>query len=121
MPGIELASVEAPSQTNEGYHSADMNPHSFARAIVDGAVRIIDVRTPEEFATGAIAGAENIPVDRFDPAKLDLGDGSKVLLYCRSGRRSGIALKSMVANGAEHGSHLAGGILAWQAAGYPVK
>jgi phage shock protein E len=55
---------------------------------------IIDVRTPEEFAAGHLEGAINIPYDRIGPGVAALRGISKespLVLYCRSGRRSGIA------------------------------
>lgn len=127
-PGFELAAAAGVSAGVENGHTTQLGPADFARAIAKaapGRVRLIDVRTPEEFAAGAIAGAQNIPIDVFDPATLDLEDGSTVLLYCRSGRRSGIALERMAAHESRPQSqvaaHLTGGILAWEAAGYPVE
>ena len=55
---------------------------------------VIDVRTPAEYASGHIAGAINIPVERIgqDISTIKaLGQGSTILLYCRSGRRSAAA------------------------------
>ncbi|MEO0906808.1 MAG: rhodanese-like domain-containing protein [Pseudomonadota bacterium] len=80
-------------------------------------VRLIDVRRDEEVALGAIPGAEHIALDAFDPAQLDFSDGREVVLYCRSGRRSGIAAERLAAHTGAPAQHLAGGILAWQGAG----
>ncbi len=80
-------------------------------------VRLIDVRRDEEVALGVIPGAEHIALDAFDPAQLDLSDGREVVLYCRSGRRSGIAAERLAAHTGAPAQHLAGGILAWQEAG----
>ncbi len=57
----------------------------------------IDVRTAEEFAGGHIEGAHNIPYESIDKgvAALGLEQDTPILLYCRSGRRSGIALDSL--------------------------
>ena len=92
----------------------------FAALINRPDIRLIDVRTAEEVAQGMIPDAENIPLDQFDPAKLDLSDGRKVVLYCRSGRRSQIAAIRLGEHVGKPVPHLAGGILAWQAAGKPV-
>lgn len=58
---------------------------------------IVDVRTPEEFAAGHLAGAELL--DIYDPAFRDGVDGldrdGAYLLYCRSGNRSGQAAALM--------------------------
>ena len=93
---------------------------ALAQQVAGGEVQLIDVRTAEEFAQGHIAGAINIPLDRFDPAALPATDGKTRVLYCRSGRRSGIAAERLVAAGAAEARHLDGGILAWEAAGHPI-
>lgn len=56
---------------------------------------LIDVRTAEEFKEGHIPGAVNIPLDQIDQA--DIASGSQ--LYCRSGRRSGIARNKLKERG----------------------
>lgn len=59
---------------------------------------IIDVRTPEEFAAGHIDGAVNIPFDQIGQgiqSVKGLKKDSPVLVYCRSGRRSGIAKSTL--------------------------
>lgn len=69
--------------------------------IVDGAtaqqlqqrgVTVVDVRSAGEFESGHVPGAINIPYDQVAARSAELGaKGKPVLLYCRSGRRSGIA------------------------------
>lgn len=98
----------------------DLSPVELAERLKTGTVRLIDVRTAEEVAEGTIPGAEHIPLDQFDPASLDLSDGREVVLYCRSGRRSAIAGEKLAAATGKPAEHLAGGILAWEAAGQPV-
>lgn len=98
-----------------------LTPEELAARLAAGNVRLIDVRTDAEVAEGMIAGAEHIPLDQFDPAALDLSDGREVVLYCRSDRRSGKAGERLSAHTGEPVEHLEGGILAWEAAGLPVK
>lgn len=68
--------------------AADFRFHGIKPAV------IIDVRTPQEFASGHIDGAVNIPYDQIGKS-IDSLKGVKkdspILLYCRSGRRSAIA------------------------------
>jgi phage shock protein E len=80
---------------------------------------LIDVRTPEEFAQGHIAGAVNLPLQDFDPKAVPHEAGKQTVLYCRSGRRSEAAATQMVAAG-QAAVHLGGGIAAWEKAGRPV-
>ncbi len=88
--------------------------------VARGEVVLVDVRTPEEFAAGRIAGAVNLPLDGFDPATLPRQAGKETVLYCRSDRRSGLAARQVVAALGQPVRHLGGGILAWQAAGLPT-
>jgi phage shock protein E len=65
---------------------------SEARALVANGGALLDVRTPGEFAAGHLEGARNIPVDQL-PARLgEVGPKeTPVVVYCRSGARSGRA------------------------------
>ena len=124
--GFELAMAQAAEPPTPGAATpapvplVTLTPEELAARIKAGNVRLIDVRTDAEVADGMIAGAEHIPLDRFDPAKLDLSDGREVVLYCRSGRRSAIAGEKLAAATGEPVTHLDGGMLAWEAAGQPV-
>ena len=62
---------------------------------------VIDVRLPEEFAAGHLAGAVNIPVeaDDFGDNIEVLEHGEAYLLYCRTGRRSAMAADIMAQAG----------------------
>ena len=67
-----------------------------ARRLVARGVTVLDVRTPAEFAAGHIPGAVNISHDELDRRAGEVGPPSTpVLLYCRSGRRSGIAARTL--------------------------
>lgn len=61
----------------------------------------IDVRSPEEFATGHLAGATNIPHDEIAGriAALVPDKSTEIHLYCRSGRRSGLAREVLLGQG----------------------
>jgi phage shock protein E len=80
--------------------AAEQEP-SVAWEKIDRGVTLIDVRTAEEFATGHIDGAINIPFENIvaELAKLNMTKDTEVVLYCRSGRRSGIAQESLVKQG----------------------
>jgi rhodanese-related sulfurtransferase len=98
----------------------DLTPDELAARLKAGNVRLIDVRTADEVAEGMIPGAEHNPLDQFDPTSLDFSDGRDVVLYCRSGRRSAIAGEKLAEVTGKPAEHLAGGILAWEAADQPV-
>jgi phage shock protein E len=83
-------------------------------------LQLIDVRTPGEFADGHVAGAKLIPVQEIENRLSEIDKQKPVLLYCRSGHRSGSALKILHEHGYAGAKHVEGGIKAWQAAGLPV-
>ncbi|HSN17327.1 MAG TPA: rhodanese-like domain-containing protein [Gammaproteobacteria bacterium] len=90
-----------------------------------GAVRIIDVREPAEFAAGHLPGAINIPrgVLEFQvEGQPGLADRSAaIVLQCQSGGRSALATVAMQELGYKDVVNLAGGFAAWKAAGLPVE
>ncbi|MCS6947201.1 MAG: rhodanese-like domain-containing protein [Steroidobacteraceae bacterium] len=79
---------------------------------------ILDVRTPEEFAAGHIPGAINIPHDRLAErlAELPVKKDSDIVVYCRTGRRSQIALAWLRQQGYTRLLRLDGDYAGWQAA-----
>ncbi len=54
---------------------------------------LVDVRTPEEYRSGHIPGALNIPVDTIGNNPPTSQKDALIILYCRSGNRSGVAKK----------------------------
>jgi len=85
-------------------------PEDLKTIHVNGAI-IVDVRTPEEFRSGHIKGALNIPLDRFKASIGDLEKHDKpVIVCCLSGTRSAMALRLLSQTGLE--AYNGGG---WQA------
>lgn len=84
---------------------------------------LLDVRTPEEFNQGHLAGAELIDfyerTFQSEIAKLDKGETYYV--YCRSGNRSGQTLEMMQSMGFTDVYGLKGGINVWRGAGFPTE
>ncbi|MEO2167396.1 MAG: rhodanese-like domain-containing protein [bacterium] len=81
---------------------------------------LLDVRSAEEFAGGHIAGAVHIPHAEIRARFAELGQPPReVVVYCRSGRRAGIAAEVLVESGFTVG-HLTGDMLGWEEAGLPV-
>ena len=76
--------------------------------------------TPEQVARG-LTEAVIVPLSAFDPAAIPDPLGKEVVFACRSGRRSVTASLAAQDSGFPYKSHLAGGIIAWKAAGLPTK
>jgi rhodanese-related sulfurtransferase len=81
---------------------------------------VVDVRTPQEFATGSLPGARNVPVDKLGD-KLDIKKDKPVIVVCASGSRAGRAAAQIRASGYGEVYVLAGGISAWREAGLPIR
>ncbi len=60
--------------------------------LVKAGAPVFDVRTPGEFASGHFPGAINIPLQELPARVSELGDRARpIIVYCRTGRRSGQA------------------------------
>ncbi len=71
-----------------------------AHQLVQAGARLVDVRTPGEFAAGHIAGAVNIPVQQLDTRMTELEPKeTAIVVYCRSGHRSGNASRLLKSAG----------------------
>jgi len=92
-----------------------------ARFMSTGAPhQLVDVRSPAEFAESHLASAQNIPLpDLANRLKL-IPQDQPVMLYCRSGNRSGIALQMLRAAGFENAYNI-GGLSDLAKQGVPVS
>jgi rhodanese-related sulfurtransferase len=87
----------------------------------DAAPFVLDVRTPEEFVAGHVPGAVNIPYDQIAARLAEVPKDKDVVLYCRTGRRAGLAGEVLTGNGYTRLQHLEGDIVAWQAQRRPIE
>lgn len=114
----------------EALRRADaLTPAEFAEAADDGETVVVDLREAEERVNeGSIHGSIHIPRGmlefRADPTSSyhdeRLRPSKRVLLHSASGGRSALAAETLAGLGYSDVAHLAGGIRAWVAAGYPV-
>ena len=83
---------------------------------------ILDVRTSEEFASGHVPGAINIPYDEVGMRVDELGSDldRTVVVYCERGGRAGKAEATLLAAGFTDLMHLEGDMLAWRSEGRPT-
>jgi len=84
---------------------------------------LVDVREPAEYGNGRIPRAILLPLSRFKDSltELEKFKNRPVVLYCRSGRRSGRAAVLLRKHGFASVHNLAGGIQAWQGENLPVE
>ena len=83
-----------------------------------GDATFVDVREPDEWAAGHIPGAMHVPLATLPEAAAALPAGPLVLV-CRSGARSERATEHLMRRGRTNVANLTGGMLDWEAAGYP--
>ena len=100
--------------TQVGYRQITMDEATSIIAKESGII-ILDVRRPDEFATGHIPRAINIPNESIGTSDIpELPDkDQRILVYCRSGRRSKEAAQKLVALGYTNIVEI-GGILDWK-------
>ncbi|NBL65157.1 rhodanese-like domain-containing protein [Flavobacterium sp. NST-5] len=80
------------------FGKANNNSENLATLINEGAL-LIDVRTPAEFASGSVMGSINIPLDQVASNLNRLNKNQNIIVFCRSGNRSGQAQSILEQNG----------------------
>jgi phage shock protein E len=100
----------------------NMNVSEFSAKIAEAGVVTLDVRTPNEFAEGYIEGARLIDFQsgNFENEIALLDKNAIYAVYCRSGNRSGQAVKVMHDAGFHNVYNLDGGVIDWANAGLPL-
>lgn len=73
----------------------------FLKNLLAQGAQLIDVRSNVEFSRGALPGAVNMPIDRFQLYAGDIDQSRPVLLYCRSGQRSEMVKRFLESSGFE--------------------
>jgi rhodanese-related sulfurtransferase len=96
----------------------ELGPHEADALVREGAL-LLDVREREEWDAGHAPAANLVPLGEL-PARLDeVPPDGTVVVVCRSGGRSALAARALIARGRD-ARNLAGGMQAWAAAGLPV-
>jgi rhodanese-related sulfurtransferase len=106
---------------DQGYQVHDLTPQDVSKGMADGRYLLVDVRELNEVAVDAYPGAVVVPLSNFDPQQIPDPGGKQVVFACRSGKRSVTASLAAQSAGLPHDKHLAGGMLAWKAAGLPTN
>jgi rhodanese-related sulfurtransferase len=106
---------------DQGHQVHDLTPEEVSKGMAEGRYLLVDVREPNEVAVEAYPGAVVVPLSTFDPQDIPDPEGKQVVFACRSGKRSVTASMAAQAGGLAYDKHLAGGMLAWKAAGLPTE
>lgn len=111
---------------NRALAGSFMPPAEAAQRVADGTAVLIDVREPGEWASSGVAepavllSLSDLRGDRVTwKAFLKKNKSKELILYCRSGNRSGIAASILAKEGYQVAN--AGGFKHWKSAGLPVR
>jgi len=99
---------------------ADYTPAQVAALLRAGAIQLVDVRQPEEYQAGRIAGARLVELAQLAERAQTIDPDRPVVFYCRSGSRSAMAADAFMRAGFE-AHNMAGGLLDWVGAGLPLE
>lgn len=118
MPGMDhgaSSSMAGMDMTAASSLHRVVGPEEFETALTDQSATVINVHVPYE---SEIEGTDLfMPFDALDPAQLPTDRAAKLLVYCRSGRMSGIASTTLVNLGYTNVIELDGGMQAWTSSG----
>jgi rhodanese-related sulfurtransferase len=96
-------------------------PNEAIRLANAGAV-LVDLRSPNQFKDGHIAGARNLPGDQIaaDPKTVSRLADKTVVLYCDNGMTTAAAQRTLAQAGVKNVFSLRGGLAAWKQENLPV-
>jgi rhodanese-related sulfurtransferase len=118
---IALMATAAFSEDSDSTQAPSISPAELhAQREAGVAPVVIDVRTTEEFDSGHVPGAVNIPFDQVADRIGEVDAPHGVALYCMVGPRARKGEAALLAAGHEKVLHLEGGLAAWISAGLPV-
>lgn len=102
---------------------ASLTPSAAVQLMNNEDVVLLDVREPSETADGKIAKAIQIPAGAVEKrvGELEKHKNKTLLVYCKTGARSGMACRELSKKGFDRVYSLNGGITAWQEAHLPIS
>ena len=116
-----------PDENSDSHLFKDLSPTDAWQFIQqhanDANFKLIDVRTPGEYASGHITGATNL--DYYAPGFRDslnaLDKTKTIMIYCRSGNRSGRTVNMMETMEFTKVYHIENGLIGWQRDNLPLE
>ena len=114
-----LVSVNNPDSGTK-YGFTDISVEQAKKMIDNKEVFLIDVRTSSEFSEGHIEGATLLEVSKLRAQIDEVPEDMKILVYCRTGRRSVTASKILLDEGYTEVYNMIGGTKSWKVEKYPI-
>ena len=100
----------------------EIPPATVHRWISDGEAVLVDVREADELAQARLEEAVHVPMSGFNPERIPVDTGKKVVFICAQGARSEQVRRYVVAQGIlAEAYNMAGGLIAWAEAGLPLE
>jgi rhodanese-related sulfurtransferase len=127
---IGLALLLGGSVNVSAYHSYVISVQKLKAALekapdhLNKGFLLIDVRSPEEHASGVIPGTDrNIEFSQMKARHREMGAqvSDHIVVYCQSGHRSNIAAETLADLGYRHVYNVSGSMNAWMDAGYQTQ
>ena len=110
--------------TINAQHKIEINAKVVSKMLQkDNTLKVLDVRTAEEFNSGHIKGAINIDIGQADAlSKIDkLNHKQKYIVHCRTNHRSGVAVEHMEKSGFSSIYQMMDGFTGWEANNLPIQ
>jgi rhodanese-related sulfurtransferase len=123
--GMRAAAADRSAAISGSLHFIEVSPRTAYELVQQNSHQfdfvILDVRTPEEFASGHLAGAINLDfrASGFSHRLAKLDRGKTYLVYCRNGHRSRRTIGLMETLGFSDVYHMPAGIIGWEKLDYP--
>jgi rhodanese-related sulfurtransferase len=120
---LALAALAAGCGRGDPAPGASIAASELAARLSGAAPLILDVRTREEFASGHIPGAKNLPLAELPDglAALDASPSEEIVVHCERGGRAAQAEAMLRESGYTRLLDLDGHMQAWRAGGYPLE
>ena len=100
----------------------DLAPEDAQRELqADPKLRLLDVRTPQEFASHRLPNATLVPVQELDRRLHELDRDASWVVHCEHGQRSLYACALLAQAGFTKVANLRGGLAHWAACGLPLE
>ena len=99
--------------------SGDFTPREVAVLHERGEIELVDVREPEEWDAGRIAGSRHVQLTELSAQAASLPRDRPIVFVCRSGSRSAMATQAFRQAGYD-AHNMTGGLLEWAAEGLPL-
>lgn len=84
-------------------------------------VFLLDVRTPQEYSQGRLAGSVLIPINEFERRMREVPKSRTIVVYCAVGSRSKPVAGFLAQQGYKDVYHMTDGIVGWYRNGFPIQ